>query len=147
MPTRKEILQTKINTDLATGTSITAAEHRGVESAIMNATIPVNRGGFYLGDVQTNTGSLSVFGDIISANAVNDFASIITVNFATSMNDNNYMIKIFAESMGTDVYRDVAIFCPIFKIINSSSAKIIFKEPYNESQNIKVHLEVVSLNY
>ena len=145
MPTRKEILQTKINTDLATGTNITAAEHRGVESAIMNATIPVNRGGFYLGNVQSATGSLSVFGDIISANAVNNFASIITVNFA-SMNDNNYMIKIFAESMGT-MYQDVAVFCPMFKIINNSSANIIFKEPYNEVQNIKVHLEVVSLNY
>ena len=146
MPTRKEILQTKINTDLATGTSITASEHRGVESAIINASVPVNRGGFFLGNIQSVTGALSIFGDITSANAANDFASIVTINFATSMNDNNYMIKIFPESMGT-MYQDVASLCPMFKIINSSSAYIIFKEPYNETQSIKVHLEIVSLNY
>ena len=46
MPTRKELLQTKIDTNLESGTNITAVEHRDVESSIMNAAIPSNRGFF-----------------------------------------------------------------------------------------------------
>jgi len=147
MPTRKEILQTKINTDLATGTSITAAEHRGVESAIMNAAIPANRGGFVLGNVIGPTGDLSRYGDLTYANATTNNGTCITVSFATDMLNTNYIIKIYIQGEGTNGYDDAWLLCPIFKILSSTTAEIWIREPSNSTQTIKFHLEVVSLDY
>ena len=150
MPTRKEILQTKINTDLATGTSITAAEHRGVESAIMNAAIPANRGFFTGLDVSgTAQGTtLTCGGDITSAtvSVLTSTYSTISVTFATSMINTNYIVKIFIEGLGVDA-SDSAILYPTFRIINATNTYITIREPFGTGQNLKFHLEVVSLDY
>ncbi len=150
MPTRKEILQTKINTDLATGTSITAAEHRGVESAIMNAAIPANRGWFTGLDVQgASVGtSLDRGGDITSATiiTVTDY-STISVFFDTPMLNTNYMVKTHIESKGENPFYDAAILYPIFKVITANNVYISIREPFTSIQNLKFHLEVVSLDY
>ena len=147
MPTRKEILQTKINTDLATGTSITAAEHRDVESSIMNATIPVNRGGFFLGNVIGTEGDLVKYGDLTYANATTNNGTAITVHFTTSMITTNYVIKIYIQGTGTNGYDDAWVLCPIFKILSPTVAEIWVREPSNSTQSLKFHLEVVSLDY
>ena len=150
MPTRKEILQTKINDDLATGTSITAAEHRGVESAIMNAAIPVNRGwfsGLNINDTIVGT-YLPVSGDINIALVIRQIdISIISVYF-TSMITNNYIVKAYIESTGSDPNLDAGGACPTFKVISPTNAHIAIKEVGEVgAQNIKIHLEVVSLDY
>lgn len=150
MPTRKEILQTKINTDLATATSITAAEHRGVESAIMNAAIPVNRGwfsGLNINDTIVGT-YLPVGGDITQALVTRQIdISIISVYF-TSMITNNYIVKAYIESTGSDPNLDAGGACPTFKVISPTNAHIAIKEVGEVGeQNIKIHLEVVSLDY
>jgi len=149
MPTRKEILQTKIDTDLATGTSITAAEHRGVESAIMNAAIPANRGWFTGLDVEaTPVGTnLTRGGDIASATVTNQVnVSIVSVYFTTSMINTNYIVKIHVQSAGSDISADAAIFCPTFRIIDASNVWISIKDEAG-TQNLRFHLEAVSLDY
>ena len=146
MPTRKELLQTKIDTDLATGTSITATEHRGVESAIMNASLPVNRGFFTGLDIGGTTGSLTVGGDITSAIATVSSGSYITVTFATSMIDTNYFIRTSLQSMGTTTIDDLA-FCPVFKVLTATTAEIWIRESTGGAQNLRFHLEAISLNY
>lgn len=152
MPTRKEILQTKINTDLATATSITAAEHRGVESAIMNAAIPVNRGWFTGLDVQgTPIGTnLSFGGDVTAAVIVNTAVySAISVYFATSMITANYIVKIYIESIARDgdwQSNNASILFPVFRVIDSNNAWIYIKE-IQGIQNLKFHVEAVSLDY
>ena len=145
MPTRKELLQTKIDTDLATGTSITATEHRGVESAIMNASIPVNRGFFTGLDLLSTTGSLTVGGDIASAVASIPSDSKILVTFTTSMIDTNYFIRISVQSMG-DGNLDNDIYHPVFKILTATTAEIWIKE-FGGAQDLRFHLEAISLNY
>jgi hypothetical protein len=150
MPTRKEILQTKINTDLATGTSITATEHRGVESAIMNAAIPANRG-FFTGLDVTGTAvgtNLTCGGDITAAVVltVNDY-STVSVYFATSMINTNYIVKICIQSQGINAAADAAILYPTFRAIDATNAYISIREPFGTGQNLKFHLEIVSLDY
>jgi|694.fasta_scaffold127471_2 hypothetical protein len=150
MPTRKEILQTKINTDLATGTNITASEHRGVESAIMNATIPANRGFFQTLDVQgTSVGTnLTCFGDITAATVIQSAnVSSVSVYVATSMLNTNYMVRIHIQSIGTDNNQDATILCPTFITVSPTNFYINIKEPTGASQNLRFHLEVVSLDY
>ena len=150
MPTRKEILQTKINTDLATGKSIRALEHRGVESAIMNAAIPVNRGWFSgLDVVGTAVGTnLTCGGDITVALVLTtaDY-STISVYFATSMINTNYIVRICIQSIGSNAAADAAILYPTFKPIDATNAYISIREPFGTGQNLKFHLEVVSLDY
>ena len=152
MPTRKEILQTKINTDLATGTTITAAEHRGVESAIMNAAIPTNRGWFSGLDVQgTVIGTnLNIGGDITSATVINTaIHSTISVFFATSMITANYIVKIYIESIPTNnqqISDNASILFPVFTVIDSNNVWIYIKD-IQGVQNLKFHVEAVSLDY
>ena len=151
MPTRKEILQTKINTDLATATSITAAEHRGVESAIMNAAIPVNRGWFTGLDANGTTvgTNLTCGGDVTSAVilTITDYSSV-SVYFATSMINTNYIVKIHVQSLNTtDPHLDAACFNPVFRIIDATNVYINIKEFVQGIQNLRFHLEVVSLDY
>jgi hypothetical protein len=150
MPTRKQQLQTKINTNLETGTNITAIRHRDVESSIMNAAIPVNRGWFTGLDVQgASVGTnLDCSGDITSAILITvvDY-STINVFFAESMLNTNYMIRIHIESQGVNPFNDAAILYPIFKVITANNAYISIREPFTSIQNLKFHLEVVSLDY
>ena len=149
MPTRKEILQTKINTDLATATSITAAEHRGVETAIINASVPVNRGWFTGLDVEgTSVGTnLTCGGDITSATVTNQAnVSTVSVYFATSMITANYIVKIYVQSVGSEITADAACFCPVFRVIDASNFWISIKEE-GGTQNLRFHLEIVSLDY
>lgn len=146
MPTRKETLQIKIDTNLASGTSITAIEHRDVESSIMNASIAINRGWFTGFDVG-GAGTLVVSGDVVSAiSTIPTTDTKVTVTFATSMIDTNYFIKIYVQSMG-DGNLDNEIYCPVFKILSATTAEIWFKEIGGLIQNLKVHLEAFSLNY
>ena len=151
MPTRKEILQTKINTDLATGTSITAAEHRGIEFAITNATIPVNRGWFTALDVNgTAIGTnLTCGGDVTLAVIVNTANySSVSVYFATSMINTNYIVKIHVQSLNTtDPHLDAACFNPVFRIIDATNVHINIKEFVSGTQNVRIHLETFSLDY
>ena len=150
MPTRKEILQTKIDTNLASGTSITAIEHRDVESSIMNAAIPANRGWFTGLDVTgTAVGaSLTCGGDITSAVilTITDY-STVSVFFATSMINTNYIVRICIESKGSNAAADAAILYPTFRAISATNAYISIREPFGANQNLKFHLEVVSLDY
>jgi hypothetical protein len=151
MPTRKELLQTKINTNLESGTSITAIEHRDVESSIMNATIPANRGwftGLDVGGTPVGT-NLVCGGDITAAVVINTVdVSIVSVTFATSMINTNYMVRTHVQSTGADQNLDAGGGCPTFRAISSTNAYIGIKELGEEgAQNLRVHLEVVSLDY
>jgi hypothetical protein len=150
MPTRKELLQTKIDTNLESGTNITAVEHRDVESSIMNAAIPSNRGWFSVLDIQTTPiGTvLNRSGDIISATVINQVnVSVVSVYLATSMISNNYMVKIYIEGIGLDMNLDSTILCPTFRVISPTNLYINIKEFQTVVQGLKFHLEVVSLDY
>ena len=149
MPTRKELLQTKINTNLESATNITAYRHRDVESSIMSAAIPVNRGFFSGLDVQgTPVGTnLTVSGDITAALVIaQENFSGISVYFATSMITTNYLVRIHVQSAGADQESDTSIYCPTFRVISPTNVYINIRE-VGGAQNIIVHLELVSLDY
>ena len=149
MPTRKQQLQTLIDTNLESGTSITAAEHRSVETSIINAAIPANRGWFSGIDVLgSGPGYLTCSGDITSAyvTSIGGLTSI-DVYIQTSMENTNYMVKIYPESQATDYFYDASVLTPIFKITTQQRFLILIREADGGIQNIKFHLEVVSLDY
>ena len=150
MPTRKQQLQTLIDTNLESGTNITAAEHRSVETSIMNAAVPANRGWCSGVDINgSGPGFLICSGDIDSA-YVTSIGNLTTIDviMKTPMGNTNYMVKINLESQATDYFYDASLLVPVFKIITQERFYILNRElPAGGLQNIKFHLEVVSLDY
>ena len=149
MPTRKQQLQTLIDINLESGTSITAAEHRSVETSIMIAAIPSNRGWFSGIDVlNSGPGYLTCSGDITSAYVTSTGGlTSIDVYIQTSMENTNYMVKIYPESQAEEYYYDAAVLSPVFRIITQERFLVVIREADPGFQNLKFHLEVVSLDY
>ena len=90
---------------------------------------------------------LPVSGDITTALVIRkDDLSVISVYFATSMMNTNYIVKIYIQGTGSEITADSAIFCPVFRVQDANNFWISIAEE-GGGQNLKVHLEVVSLDY
>jgi len=140
--TYAEIL-TLINTNLASGTNITAAEHRAVEIALLNySQAKSNYVGYITGFNVGASGSFTVGGGLVSA--VGDGLSTLCT-IANPMPSTNYMVKIYIESLG-DANKDFGIFTPSFKKVNTTQFYLVLGEPGPYDQNLRIHFEVVSLD-
>jgi len=115
--------------------------------------LPKNTGWFSGLNIQTSTGPLSVFGDIVSAIATIGSGtegakeSFITVTVANAMADMSYKVRTEVESMGS-VGSDNDVLQPVFQKINETSFIISISEPNlaaGTTQNLKIHLEVVKI--
>jgi len=136
-------LTTKINTDLATGTSITAAEHRGVEQAIVDSLAPYNRGTITVGEIPITVKTYTSSGDISSA-VCSTVATGILCTMTNAMPSTNYLVRLHIESLGS-IATDGILFPPVFSIVSTTQFRFTVIE-YSNSQNIKIHVETVSLD-
>jgi hypothetical protein len=136
-------LTTKINTDLATGTSITAAEHRGVEQAIVDSLAPYNRGTITVGEIPITVKTYARSGDISSA-VCSTVATGILCTMDNAMPSTNYLVRLHIESLGS-IATDGILFPPVFSIVSTTQFRFTVIE-YGSSQNIKIHVEVISLD-
>jgi hypothetical protein len=145
MATRAEV-QTLIDTNLATGTVITAVKHREVESAILDfsdVSTTSNRGFITIGDVDTNPVgyNYTVGGDVNSATIVTRTArgDVISVVVANSLPSTSYLVRMQIESLG-NIEADNDLHPLVFKIQTTNSFQI-YIEDYGGSQNIRVYIE------
>lgn len=147
--------------NLADNSSITALEHRAVENELINyaeatnsqltvlsnaflASLPKNKG-YITGFNPGSGGTLTVSGNIVSATITNIPESIINVTVQNAMPSMNYIVKGYLESMGSlDIDNVVGNF--IFKKINTTSFQVSVGEWENVNQNLKIHLQVISLD-
>lgn len=134
---------------LSNGTSITAAEHRDVEYALIDSCRPYNVGFLTLGDILGSTiPSLSVGGEISSASssAVNGSSRII-VNFTNTMPSSNYYVRIFINSLtgNPNEWKDATGLCPVFRIVSTTQIEIWLREALGEVQSIKLFIEAIPL--
>lgn len=142
----KADISTLIDTNLASGSNIPASLHRDVEHAILNyiPNTPLNVGFITAFDVHTS-GSKTVGGNISSAVVDSGSLNSMLCTMVNTMPSTNYLVKIFVESLGSDT-DDFALFCPSFKIISTTQFNIITGEPSSHAQNLKLHLEIISLD-
>lgn len=136
-------LTNKINTDLATGISITAAKHRGVEQAIVNSSIPYNRGFLAIGNLPIPTsGTITASGDITAIGTT----SGVLCTMANAMPSTNYLVKIYIQGFVGNLNADSRVASPIFAILSTTQFYFYILETSGTSQNIRVWFEVISLD-
>lgn len=135
-----------IETNLATASNITAAEHREVEIALLNYGKTQNNYVGYMTGVNlpvANGVSLTVNGDITSA--VGTTSDGILVTLTTAMPSTNYYVRSYIESLGTFA-GDTEIRRESFRKVSSTQFYYIQSETNSAAQNLKVHFEVISLD-
>jgi hypothetical protein len=137
---------TLINTNLASASNITAEEHREVEIALLNYTQEQNNYVGYITGVNlpvADGASLAVSGDI--ASAVGRTNNRVEVTLTTPMPTSNYYVRFYVQSLG-DSDQDAPVYCPMFQKINASRFFYIQKEDGNFTQDLRIHVEVISLD-
>ena len=143
-------LTTLINTNLNTGTSITAVEHRAVEQAIVDSCKPYNAGYFTLGDAAPtgSTGTLAVYGALsatASVLAANTSKIILVFNTATPMPSTNYYVRLFVQGLGTS-NQDAGISCPIFANPTTTQFEVYIRDNITQVQSIRIYFEAIPLD-
>jgi hypothetical protein len=144
-------LTTLINTNLNTGTSITAAEHRAVEIAIVDSCKPYNAGYFTLGDAAPtgSTGTLTVSGALsatASVLATNTSKIVVVFNTATPMPNTNYYVRLFVQGLSVNPNQDSAISTPIFANQTTTQFEVYVKDNVTTTQNIRIYFEAIPLD-
>ncbi|WP_296683218.1 hypothetical protein [Flavobacterium sp.] len=150
-----------ISSNLADNSSITAVKHRAVENELINyaeatnsqldtlstaflASLPKNKG--WVGNFNPGTSTTLTFGgNVTNATLANVAESIISVTVLNAMPSMNYVVKGYVESMG-GLSEDNTVGTVVFKKISTSQFQISTGEFDNENQNLKIHLEVTSLD-
>lgn len=109
--------------------------------------LPKNRGYFTGLNVSFSTGPLICSGDIVSATAIALTGdSVVTVTMLNEMPSTNYKVNVSLQSLSTNINDDNDICTPVFKPISTTQFSIAFREMEAIDQNLRVHLEVISLD-
>jgi len=140
----REVLTTLINTNLESGISITAEEHREVEQAIVDSSVPYNRGTILLGNLDISPGTFTTTGDISSAVCSSTTTGILCT-MVNAMPNTNYLVRLHVQSLGT-LSSDAQIMCPVFSIVSTTQFRFHIYEIGTYTQNIKMNVEVISLD-
>ena len=115
--------------------------------------MPKNRGGISGVDPGETTGSKTVFGNI-SAALVNSSepssggdwnSTTYLVTMANTMTNTNYFVRASLESLGT-ITLDNDCLTPVIKKISATQFYLSIQALALGVQNLKVHLEVISLD-
>ena len=135
-----------INTNLASASNITAAEHREVEIALLNYGKTQNNYVGYITGVNlpvADGASLTVSGRITSA--VGTASNGVLITLTDAMPSTNYYVRSYIESLGTPNF-DSEIRRESFKKISTTQFYYIQSETNSQTQNLKIHFEVISLD-
>jgi hypothetical protein len=134
-----------IETNLESGTSITAEEHREVEQAIVDSSVPYKRGYFLLPDVSGTTGALTVGGEIASATASIPFANMskVAVVFNTEMPSTNYYVRIFVRTEQNTAAQLYSVYTPYFTNTLTTGFDFYVREVSNLVQSLIFYIEAV----
>ena len=139
-------LTTKINTDLATGTSITASEHRGVEQAIVDYLAPYNVGYVNLGNIPIIVTTYSGGGDLVGGTAVcSSVATGVLCTIPNAMPNLDYLVRFHIQSLGT-ISDDSNTGIPVFSIVSTTQFRLSISEYSGTAQNIRVWFETIRLS-
>lgn len=148
--TKQEVLDL-IATNLATGSNITAAEHRAVEEAIVDLTglQTVAYGRIGPIDVNSSATSWAVTGNFTNAVKIGTGTlTQIRVSFASGLlSSTNFKVRIDVESAGSSITLDNDILPVLFRKDGSSTTTfdLILEETGGGVQTIYIHAEVVQL--
>lgn len=137
---------TLINTNLASATNITATEHREVETALLDYAQTQNNYVGYMTGINlpiADGASVAVSGDI--ATAVGATLNRVLVTLTTPMPTTNYYVRFYVESLGVS-NQDAQVACPMFQNVSTSQFYYIQAETGSVTQNLRVHVEVISLD-
>ena len=139
----RSALTTLINTNLQSGTSITATEHRQVEQAIVDSSVPYNVGYFILPDISGTTGALTVSG-LASATASIPFTNMskVVVVFNTPMPNTNYYVRIFVKSNLNTAQSTYDVYTPYFTNTLTTGFDFYVRET-SPSQSLTFYIEAV----
>ena len=142
----RSALTTLINTNLQSGTDITATEHRQVEQAIVDSSVPYNVGYFIIPDVGSTTGALTVSG-ASSATASVPFANLskVVVVFNTAMPSTNYYVRIFVKSNSNTAQQLHSVYTPYFTNTLTTGFDMYVREASNVVQSLTFYFEAVPL--
>ena len=148
--TKQEVLDL-IAANLATGSNITAAEHRAVEEALVDLTglqtVAYGRVGPI--DIAFTQTTFDVNGNLLSAfkSGGTGDNTIIRVTFPTGLlTSSNFKVRFDIES-GGDINPDNNLHPIVFKKVSGSTDRFDFllEEFEPSTQAIYVHVEVVQL--
>ena len=140
---------TAANAALSAETAARIAADNALQSTItlMQRFLPKNRGYFTGLNVSLTTGSLTCSGDISAATAVALTGdSVVTVTMANAMANLNYKVNVSLQSLRSNINDDDDVCMPAWKPISTTQFTIAFREMEAIDQNLRVHLEVISLD-
>lgn len=149
--TKQEVLDL-IAANLATGSNITAAEHRAVEEAIVDfigfQTVAYGRIGPI--DIDDASTSWAVTGNLTSATKVGGSADyvIIRLTFPSGLlTSTNFKVRTEVESIGTNPDFDNNLDPVVFRKNGSSTTTvdIILEDTGATTASIYLHAEIVQL--
>lgn len=142
----RSALTTLINTNLQSGTSITATEHREVEQAIVDSSVPYKRGYFVLPDISGTTGALTVGGEITSATASVPFTNmskVVIVFSGTAMPSADYYVRIFTKSNSNTAQQLHSVYTPYFTNTLTTGFDFYVREASTVVQSLTFYIEAV----
>lgn len=149
----KEEIQELIDTNLATGSNITAEEHREVETALLNYISTFSPVKCYgkIGPVDITGGTIdyTVTGNIVSAtrqSPISRFNLVRVVMPSGSFPDTNYKVRIDTESgpvSGGNVNNDIRP--PMFQKVDANTFDLVLEENAEISQDLYFHIEAVAI--
>lgn len=149
----KEEIQELIDTNLATGSNITAEEHREVETALLNYISTFSPVKCYgkIGPVDITGGTINytVTGNIVSAtrqSPIGRFNLVRVVMPSGSFPDTNYKVRIDTESgpvSGGNVNNDIRP--PMFQKVDANTFDLVLEENSEITQDLYFHIEAVAI--
>ena len=149
----KEQIQTLIDTNLATGSNITATEHREVETALLNYISTFSPVKCYgkIGpvDIKGSATTYTVTGNIVSATKITptgNYMPVRVVMASGSFSDTNYKVRIDVESgatYGGDINNNIRPV--VFQKVDANTFDICLEELGNENQDLYFHIEAVAI--
>lgn len=142
-------LKALIDSNLQSGTNITASEHRAVETAIVDSCKPYNVGYFTLGDVAGTTGSLPVYGALSATASIlfSNMSKIVVVfNTATPMPSTNYYVRMFVKSNQNTAQSGYDTYTPYFANVSTTGFDAYVRESSNGVQSLTIYFEAIPLD-
>jgi hypothetical protein len=140
-------LTTLIDTNLESGTSITAELHREVEQAIVDSSVPYKKGYFIIPDIGNTTGALTVGGEIASATASTPFANMskVVVVFSGTAMPTDFYVRTFVKSNSNTAQVNYDAFTPYFTNTLPTGFDFYIREAASAVQSLTFYIEVVPI--
>ena len=136
-----------IETNLESGTSITAEEHREVEQAIVDSSVPYKRGYFVLPDISGTTGALTVGGEIASATASiphGNMSKVVVVFSGTPM-PTDFYVRIFVKSNSNTAQAQYDTYTPYFTNTLTTGFDFYVREAQSSVQSLTFYIEAIPI--